>query len=163
MKLSIGMWSFPSSVLKFYSLIISVLWGVIMTVVTKDTVTAPSNSCVEYQDALEHMLFTTTKLGCDIAGWSIGAGAGAGAFYIMYFIMTYFSHVLLAIVDTLFMCFLMDRTRGVVMKPKINEVIEDVLRHRKVRKPFRSFFNACCLRLSAVRLVGFVHVTDDPF
>ena len=139
MKLSLGMWSFPSTVLKFYSFIISLLWGVVILNITKDTVIGPDQACTAYEIALKNG--DLWEGGCNTAGWIIGGGTAAGAFYVMYFIMTFFSHVLLAIVDTIFICFLMDRSRGVMTKPHINEVIEEVLELRKVSPFFPHIFS----------------------
>jgi len=48
-------------------------------------------------------------------------------------ILCFFTNIVLIMIDTLFICFLMDREKGVMTKPELHDVIGDVLHYKKVK------------------------------
>jgi len=56
--------------------------------------------------------------------------AGFAIFFIVLFLLSLFSGILLVILDTTFLCFLLDKDAGVVTKPQFHRIFGTVLEHR---------------------------------
>ena len=64
---------------------------------------------------------------CDALSLGLGLGLGFGTFIIVLYLISFFCSILLCIVDTVFMCFLIDKSKGIVTKPEIHAVLNEVI------------------------------------
>ena len=44
-------------------------------------------------------------------------------FQVVMFILGFFTSILLNVVDTIFMCFMIDKSKGIVTKPQLHEIM----------------------------------------
>eukprot|EP00039_Didymoeca_costata_P027853 m.19359 g.19359 ORF g.19359 m.19359 type:complete len:640 (+) comp6549_c0_seq1:41-1960(+) len=112
MSLSTGIWWIPSMILNAFVVIMSIVWGA-------------GTGFVVYETAKE-------KIDEDSDALLYGLITGVINFIICLFILAFFANVMLSIIDTVFICYLLDKKRGVVTKPKIHEVLESVLSRKNI-------------------------------
>jgi len=67
---------------------------------------------------------------CDSVSLILGVVMGLLALIIVFYLLKFFSGVLEAVIDTIFMCFLIDMEKGIVTKPKIHAVLGEVIRSK---------------------------------
>jgi hypothetical protein len=69
-------------------------------------------------------------LTCSQLATSYSILAGFAIFFIVLFLLSLFAGILLTILDTTFICFLLDKDAGVVTKPQFHKIFGDVLSYR---------------------------------
>jgi hypothetical protein len=67
---------------------------------------------------------------CTLLRFADSVTAGFVVFFIVLFLLSLFSGILLTILDTTFLCFLLDKEAGVVTKPQFHRIFGTVLDHR---------------------------------
>lgn len=116
MALSTGVWWIPGMILGTFVFIMSVVWGVITGAIVYGRVMSMNSSQLP-DDADSKADFAQTV--------AILVGCSCGM--MVMFILAFFAKMLESYIDTVFMCFLIDKSKGVITKPEIHEVLGEVL------------------------------------
>eukprot|EP00041_Stephanoeca_diplocostata_P007793 m.112691 g.112691 ORF g.112691 m.112691 type:complete len:665 (-) comp17034_c0_seq1:299-2293(-) len=123
MSHSTGVWYFPPRILSVFSVLLSAIWGTLYGVsayhpVKKDCL--DGKLCMDNLDTSCHDVALYYSIVIGIVVWLV-----------VWFLLAFFSSILLCIVDTAFMCFVMDKQAGVVTKPQFHAIFNTVLDYKR--------------------------------
>lgn len=62
---------------------------------------------------------------------TLGIGIGVVVLFLMLFLLSFFGQILLTTVDTIYLCFLIDRSKGVVTHQDLHNILSEVIGRRK--------------------------------
>jgi len=113
MALSTTVWVFPARIIGFFAFLLSVVAGGISGAFTYLAVKGLKDQ-PQGSDAADNA--TTYGVGVGVASW-----------FIVWYLLIFFGHVLLNVVDTVFLCFMMDKKKGIVTKPEIHGVLNTLV------------------------------------
>eukprot|EP00041_Stephanoeca_diplocostata_P012914 m.218146 g.218146 ORF g.218146 m.218146 type:complete len:675 (-) comp19141_c0_seq21:262-2286(-) len=119
---SAGVWLFPPRILWVFCVVLSAVWGVLYGVSAYHPVKKDCESgklCLKNDDLHCHNFAVTYAVVIGILVWLV-----------VWFLLAFFSSILLTVVDTTFICFLMDKQAHVVTKPKFHAIFGSVLTYK---------------------------------
>eukprot|EP00039_Didymoeca_costata_P025571 m.13861 g.13861 ORF g.13861 m.13861 type:complete len:544 (+) comp4940_c0_seq1:59-1690(+) len=116
MSLSAGLWFLPPLILRFFVFLMSALWAVATGFTVYARIKALNLSTCDHSCAVG---YTTT--------------IAIVVFLIVLFILGFFAMILNAVLDTIFMCFMIDKSKGIVTKPELHAIIGQVLDKKNVQ------------------------------
>lgn len=106
-----------------FSVLLGAIWGALYGVSAFHPV---KKDCMDGK-----LCIGNSDLSChDVAKW-YSVAVGIVVWLIVWFLLAFFSSILLCIVDTAFMCFVMDKKAGVVTKPQFHAIFNTVLDYKK--------------------------------
>jgi len=75
----------------------------------------------------------TTQAACDAAQIPLRLGILIGIFVLvlMLFLLSFFGQILLTTVDTIYLCFIIDRSKGVITHQDLHDILSEVIGKRK--------------------------------
>lgn len=113
MALSTNVWIFPSRVVGFFAFLLSLVAGGVAGLFTylavKDLKNQPQGSDAA-ADAVNY-----------------GLSVFVASMLVVFYLLSFFGNVLLVVVDSVFMCFMVDKSKGVVTKPQIHDVLNQLV------------------------------------
>jgi hypothetical protein len=124
MLASVGVWWIPNMILSTFVFLTSLIWSGLTGLTLYHIVL---NDCNGGGDG---ELCLNTDASCRNVALMFGLIGGFVTFVIMLFLLSFFASILLTIVDTVYLCFVIDKDRGVITKPELHDVLEQILAQR---------------------------------
>ena len=148
--MSTTVWTFPSRIIGFFAFLLSLVAGGLSGLFCYLAVNALKDQ-PQGSDAAE-------------SATVYGVGVGIASWFIVWYLLIFFGNVLLGIVDTVFLCFMIDKKKGIVTKPEIHGVLGTLIdRHyAKQGKPVPQSFGTIQVITTTTTTTAAANITQQP-